>query len=80
MNSIYHVKQFDDQVFGLVYRPSLAPERSDDTDFYGEFYRPVPRELVRASFPRPRDQVMPYSGTEGDDTLCAPITSMPGCS
>ena len=49
MNSIYHVKQFDDQVFGLVYRPSLAPERSDDTDFYGEFYRPVPREFSAAN-------------------------------
>ena len=49
MNSIYNVKQLNDQIFGLKYRPSLEPGRSDDTDFYGEFYRPVPREFSAAN-------------------------------
>lgn len=42
---MYNVRQVQESIFGLKYRPSIEPERSDDTDFFGEFYRPVPREF-----------------------------------
>lgn len=46
---MYSVKRMPERIFGLKYRPSIEPERSDDTDFYGEFYRPVPREFSPAN-------------------------------
>lgn len=42
---MYNIKQRPETIPGLKYRPSIEPERSDNTDFYGEFYRPVPREF-----------------------------------
>mgnify|MGYP003586209711 CR=1 FL=1 len=46
---MYSIHRLPDPVCGLKYRPSLEPERSDNTDFYGEFYRPVPREFSPAN-------------------------------
>ena len=46
---MYSVRQIREPIYGLKYRPTLEPERSDDTDFYGEFYRPVPREFSPAN-------------------------------
>ena len=42
---MYAVKQLPEKIAGLKYRPSIEPGRSDDVDFYGEFYQPVPREF-----------------------------------
>jgi len=46
---MYDVRQEQEAIIGLKYRPSLEPGRSDDTDFFGEFYRPVPREFSIAN-------------------------------
>ncbi len=46
---MYSVRHIREPIHGLKYRPTLEPERSDDTDFYGEFYRPVPREFSPAN-------------------------------
>jgi cephalosporin hydroxylase len=46
---MYSIKQLPDAIYGLKYRPSIEPEHSDNTDFYGEFYRPVPREFSAAN-------------------------------
>ena len=46
---MYSIKQMPEQIPGLKYRPSLEPEHSDNTDFFGEFYRPVPREFSVAN-------------------------------
>lgn len=46
---MYSIRQLRDPIPGLKYRPTLEPERSDETDFYGEFYRPVPREFSPAN-------------------------------
>jgi len=46
---MYSIKQISEKSVGLKYRPSIEPERSDDADFYGEFYRPVPREFSPAN-------------------------------
>ena len=46
---MYSIKQLPEQIHGLKYRPSIEPEHSDETDFYGEFYRPVPREFSIAN-------------------------------
>ncbi len=42
---LYSIKQIPERIPGLKYRPSIEPEHSDTVDFYGEFYRPVPREF-----------------------------------
>ena len=42
---MYNIRPISDPIAGLKYRPSIEPERSDDVDFYSEFYRPVPREF-----------------------------------
>jgi hypothetical protein len=47
--NMYAISRLDDQIVGLKYRPSIEPGRSDDADFYEEFYRPVPREFSRAN-------------------------------
>lgn len=47
--NLYSIKQRAEPIYGLKYRPSLEPERSDETDFFGEFYRPVPREFSPAN-------------------------------
>ena len=44
---MFSIKQIPEPIIGLKFRPSLEPEHSDDTDFCGEFYRPVPREFSR---------------------------------
>lgn len=46
---MYSVQRRSEVIEGLTYRPTLEPGRSDDTDFYGEFYRPVPREFSAAN-------------------------------
>lgn len=46
---MYSIKRLAEPVFGLTFRPSIEPEHSNDTDFYGEFYRPVPREFSEAN-------------------------------
>ncbi len=46
---MYAIKQLPAAICGLKYRPSLEPGRSDETDFYDEFYRPVPREFSPAN-------------------------------
>ena len=46
---MYSIKKMPERVYGLKYRPSVEPEHSDNTDFYGEFYRPVPREFSIAN-------------------------------
>jgi cephalosporin hydroxylase len=46
---MYSIKQLPDAIYGLKYRPSIEPEHNDNTDFYGEFYRPVPREFSPAN-------------------------------
>jgi cephalosporin hydroxylase len=46
---MYAITQLPDVICGLKYRPSIEPERSDDADFYSEFYRPVPREFSPAN-------------------------------
>mgnify|MGYP003586417778 CR=1 FL=1 len=46
---MYTIAQQPGPVIGLKYRPTLAPGRDDDVDFYNEFYRPVPREFSAAN-------------------------------
>ena len=46
---MYSIKQLPDPVIGLKYRPSIEPGHDDKTDFFGEFYRPVPREFSSAN-------------------------------
>ena len=46
---MYSIKQLPDRIFGLAFRPSIEPEHSDDVDFLGEFFRPVPREFSPAN-------------------------------
>ncbi|HOW97191.1 MAG TPA: class I SAM-dependent methyltransferase [Kiritimatiellia bacterium] len=46
---MYTIAQQPGPVVGLKYRPSLAPGRDDNVDFYNEFYRPVPREFSAAN-------------------------------
>ena len=46
---MYSIKQIHDHIYGLKYRPSIEPEHDDKTDFYSEFYRPVPREFSPAN-------------------------------
>jgi predicted O-methyltransferase YrrM len=46
---MYSIRQLPDSIFGLKYRPSIEPGRDDNTDFYGEFFRPVPREFSPAN-------------------------------
>jgi hypothetical protein len=45
---MYSIRQIHEPIYGLKYRPSIEPGRDDNTDFYGEFYRPVPREFSQA--------------------------------
>ena len=42
---MYSIKQLPETVYGLKFRPSIEPRHSDNVDFYGEYYRPVPREF-----------------------------------
>lgn len=42
---MYTIRQLPKKIAGLKYCPSIEPGHSDDVDFYGEFYRPVPREF-----------------------------------
>ena len=61
---MYSIRKLPDPIYGLAYRPSIEPGHNDNTDFYGEFYRPVPREFspanqevlkrALASLPNPR--------------------------
>lgn len=46
---MYSIRQMPDRPYGLKYRPSIEPERSDNTDFYRDFYRPVAREFSPAN-------------------------------
>lgn len=46
---MYSIKKRTDSIYGLKYRPSIEPEHNDHTDFYAEFYRPVPREFSTAN-------------------------------
>ena len=46
---MYAIRQLPEVVRGLKYRPSIEPGHNDNTDFYGEFYRPVPREFSPAN-------------------------------
>ncbi len=46
---MYSIRELPERVFGLKFRPSIEPEHSDNQDFYGEFYRPVPREFSVAN-------------------------------
>ena len=46
---MYEIKQLPERIFGLKFRPSIEPEHSDNQDFYGEFYHPVPREFSFAN-------------------------------
>lgn len=46
---MFLIKQNPGPIFGLKYRPSIEPEHNDDTDFYGEFHRSVPREFSPAN-------------------------------
>lgn len=45
LHLVYDVHSKKEAIFGLKYRPSLEPGRSDDIDFYGEFYRDVAPEF-----------------------------------
>jgi predicted O-methyltransferase YrrM len=46
---MYSIKKLPGSLYGLKYRPSIEPEHDDNTDFYYEFYRPVPREFSPAN-------------------------------
>ncbi|GEM_PF-3225877 len=46
---MYTIHERPESIYGLMYRPSLEPERDDNTDFYGEFHRHVPREFSPAN-------------------------------
>ena len=42
---MYSVIQSPTNIFGLKYRPSIAPMYSDDADSIAEFHKPLPRHL-----------------------------------
>lgn len=46
---MYTIHERPDSIYGLKYRPSLEPGRDDNTDFYAEFHRHVPREFSPAN-------------------------------
>lgn len=46
---MYSIRRLPEPVFGLTFKPSVEPGHSDDADFCGEFYRPVPREFSPAN-------------------------------